>query len=110
MSNNELIGKELKMHNGQKAICISFRKPQDIDVQFEDGTIVTNKQKIHFLNGAILNPRWTPKSLPQRIIYECISKYFKDAKYNYRPSFMVSSLTRARMEIDMGNSDNSIAL
>ena len=32
-----LIGTKLQMNNGQYAICIAYRKPQDIDIQFEDG-------------------------------------------------------------------------
>lgn len=100
-SRRSIVGMTLRMNNGMNATCIAYRGALDIDIQFEDGTIVTNKQKIHFLKGAILNPNWTTQSLPQRVIFECILKYFKDAKYNYRPSFMISSLTGAKMEIDI---------
>ncbi len=100
-SRRSILGMTLRMNNGMNATCIDYRGARDLDVRFEDGTIVTGKQKIHFLSGAILNPHWTPQSLPQRAIFECILRYFKDTRYNYRPSFMVSSLTGAKMEIDI---------
>ncbi len=43
------------MKNGMKATCIAYRMYKDIDIQFEDGTIV-NTQKIHFYNGDTRNP------------------------------------------------------
>lgn len=54
-------GLELKMNNGQKAICIAYRGTADIDVKFEDGTIVEHRSKKHFLEGAISNPNFKRK-------------------------------------------------
>ena len=42
--------------NGQKMKIIKIRKSNDIDVQFEDGTIVTHKTYQNFLSGYIRNP------------------------------------------------------
>lgn len=42
------------MKNGMKATCIAYRMYKDMDIQFEDGTIVTT-QKVHFYNGDTRN-------------------------------------------------------
>lgn len=44
------------MNNGMKATIIAYRKADDIDIQFEDKTIVTNKLYRNFLKGSIRNP------------------------------------------------------
>ena len=44
------------MKNGMKATCIAYRLAKDMDVKFEDGTIVEHVQKVHFDNGTITNP------------------------------------------------------
>jgi len=44
------------MKNGMKATCIAYRLAKDIDVQFEDGTIIEHVQKVHFYKGSITNP------------------------------------------------------
>ena len=44
------------MNNGMKATCIAYRLAKDMDVQFEDGTIVEHVQKVHFDKGTIANP------------------------------------------------------
>ena len=38
------------MKNGMKATCIAYRLAKDMDVKFEDGTIVEHVQKVHFDN------------------------------------------------------------
>ena len=52
------IGETRTMNNGQKCTCIAYRNNRDLDVQFEDGTIVTNKRKQHFVEGKIGNPNF----------------------------------------------------
>ena len=49
------INKTQKMKNGMKATIIAYRKSDDIDVQFEDGTIVKHKSYQHFTQGHIRN-------------------------------------------------------
>jgi hypothetical protein len=44
------------MNNGQSAVIKEYRKATDIDVEFEDGTIVTHRSYNTFLNGSIRNP------------------------------------------------------
>lgn len=42
--------------NGQKMTIIKYRRSNDIDIQFEDGTIVRNRAYCSFLSGKIENP------------------------------------------------------
>lgn len=50
------IGKEVTNSQGLKAVILDYRGYGDIDVGFEDGTIVKHKQCGVFLKGLILNP------------------------------------------------------
>lgn len=40
-------------NRGLKMTIIAYRKANDIDIQFEDGTIVVNRRYCHFLSGSI---------------------------------------------------------
>ena len=50
------VGATVMAKNGQKMKIIAFRNHCDIDVQFEDGTIVTHVLYCKFEKGAIVNP------------------------------------------------------
>ena len=64
----DIIGLRRQMNNGQYATCISYRKPFDIDIEFEDGTIVRTS-KYCFLNGSVKNPNfWVGKRNKMNII------------------------------------------
>ena len=54
---SKYLGLKIKMNNRMYATCIVFRSTQDIDVQFEDGTIVRHKRKSKFLRGFIGYPK-----------------------------------------------------
>ena len=43
-------------NNGEKMVIIRYDNKNDIDVQFDDGTIVEHKQYNNFLKGKIKNP------------------------------------------------------
>lgn len=45
--------------NGQQMTIIAYRGHKDIDIQFDDGTVVTNKRYQHFKQGDIKNPNIT---------------------------------------------------
>ena len=96
-----ILGEKKLMNNGQYATCIAYRGARDIDVEFEDGTIVKNRQKVRFIEGTISNPNWKIKSLPQQIIYEAIVRFFPNATINYRPDFMKNPNTGKNLEIDI---------
>lgn len=50
------VGEENIANNGMKMKIIEYRSLTDIDVQFEDGTIVHNKNYGNFKRGLISNP------------------------------------------------------
>lgn len=52
-------GESIIAKNGMKMTIIDYRSSKDLDVQFEDGTIVRNKRYQHFKNGEINNPNLT---------------------------------------------------
>lgn len=54
--NEQFIGQRRKMHNGMFATVIAYRDFKDIDVEFEDGTIVEHTRRDLFNNGYIKNP------------------------------------------------------
>lgn len=60
---NSRVGKESTATNGLKMKIISYRSAQDIDIKFEDGTIVKNKRYQDFQKGTIKNPSVKNKSL-----------------------------------------------
>ena len=53
------IGETLIMNCGEKATIIDYRKWDDIDVKFEDGTIVKHRQYSGFKEGRIAKPKIT---------------------------------------------------
>ena len=95
-------GLECIQNCGMSCKCIDFRSSTDIDVLFEDSTIIRGRTKAEFLNGTIQNPN-LPKfnSLPQCYCFYFIKKYFPDALYNYRPDWLKSPITGNNFEIDI---------
>ena len=57
LGNKTILHKETKfMNNGMKATIITYRNAVDVDIKFEDGTIVTHKQYSNFKTGGIKWP------------------------------------------------------
>lgn len=52
------VNEENTMNCGMKARIVDYRRSDDIDVVFEDGTRVENKTYKSFINGEIANPNW----------------------------------------------------
>lgn len=50
------MGETKKANNGMSMTIIAYRKSNDIDVKFEDGTVVTNRNYQDFKSGEIRNP------------------------------------------------------
>ena len=42
-----------RMNNGMIATIIEYRNANDIDIQFENGTIIQHRKYCHFINGEI---------------------------------------------------------
>ena len=51
------LGETRVMNNGEKATIIKYNKALDITVQFEDGTIVENRQYNQFKNGLMVSKK-----------------------------------------------------
>ena len=56
---NKHIGKTVVANNGQKMTIVAYRSALDIDVQFEDGTVVEHREHNSFKKGKIANPNYT---------------------------------------------------
>ena len=60
--NEQFVGQKKRMHNGMYATVIAYRDFKDIDIQFDDGTIVEHTRRDLFNDGYIKNPNIpTPK-------------------------------------------------
>lgn len=55
------IGKVKMMNCRMSAKIIAYRKNNDIDIQFEDGTMVRNRTYDNFRKGAIANSKSSKK-------------------------------------------------
>lgn len=77
------LGKENISSCGQKMKIVKYNSSRDIDIQFEDGTIVKNKKYVAFINGTIPNPNYCPYAdrLGEENISSCGLK-IKIVKYN----------------------------
>lgn len=61
-NNKESRTGETKIMNfGMKATIINYNNNKDIDVQFEDGTIVKHRSYLHFKKGSIGHPNYKNK-------------------------------------------------
>ena len=96
-----ILGMKVLMGNGQEAVCIKDNGCSNIDIQFEDGTIVYGKRREAFLRGQVKNPNRYAGSFPELLVYESIKKYFKDVKRSYRPKWLINPETGKRLEIDI---------
>ena len=81
---NSRLGEERLNHFGQKMKIIAYRTSKDIDVQFEDGTIVKNKSYKNFKLGNIANPNFNMNNFHgfQLKKMKFNSKYFNFTKNN----------------------------
>lgn len=61
------VGTVTKANNGMNMKIVSYRGNSDIDVQFEDGTVVKNKRYQEFVKGSIRNPNVKRNSCKKRI-------------------------------------------
>ena len=55
------LGKTRRMNCGMEATVIRYGGANDIDVRFEDGTIVKNRTYSAFKKGGIVNPNFNPR-------------------------------------------------
>ena len=53
------VGEEKIANNGQKMKIVAYRGINDIDIQFEDGTVVVHRPYNYFKTGQIANPNFS---------------------------------------------------
>jgi hypothetical protein len=78
---NYKVGEMRIASNEQKMTIIKYRTYNDIDVQFEDGTIVKNKSYSNFKKGTIANPNNLSINTNLKIAKE---KWINDTKLNIK--------------------------
>lgn len=71
------------MKNGQLAWIKEFKNTSDVTIEFEDGTVVYNKQYSRFVLGRVLNPNkltvCNTMSTPEALVFMIVKNYFPDA-------------------------------
>ena len=74
------IGESNIANNGMKMTIIEYRDSTDIDVQFEDGTIVKHKYYADFKTGLIGNPSIQPNRRIRREVKDVTNTAFLNAR------------------------------
>ena len=70
--------------NGLSMRCIEYHNTDNIDVQFEDNTIVTNIRSKHFEEGNVRHPAFTKKlNAPQFHDYKNLKPAFRFQEHQY---------------------------
>ena len=107
------IGYERIANNGLKMKIIAYRNSTDLDVEFEDGCIVTNKSFSDFKKGTIGYPSFSVhRSLPEKLICYFIGQYFSYIP-NYKPLWLLNNQNVAsnfRSEFDIFIPSHAIAI
>lgn len=95
------IGQCKTMRNGMAATVIKYRSATDIDVRFEDGTIVKSKTWQSFCNGQIANPSLT-------FISPLISERLNETRVMNNGMCATVIAYRSHTDIDVRFSDGAI--
>lgn len=93
------VGKTNISNEGYKMTIIAYRNHKDIDIQFDDGTIVTNKRYDAFQIGSIKNPNIRQFSFKDRT---------GEVNYNNQGLKMIIIAYRSAKDIDIQFEDNTI--
>lgn len=63
--NGKKVGETVRANNGQMMTIVAYRHAKDIDVRFEDGTLVSNREYYNFKKGEIWNPNCPTVRVPK---------------------------------------------
>lgn len=100
------IGKNIIATNGQLMTIINYRNYDDIDVQFEDGTIVTNKNYNSFKKGQIKNPNYI--TIRKNLSYKINRNRIGETKISTKGQKMTIIDYRNAQNIDVQFEDGTI--
>ena len=95
----ERSGEVVRANNGQMMKIIAYRRYDDIDIQFEDGTVVYNKEYASFKEGSISNPNFRNK---RQVTY--VGK----TAYSSKNGLMTIVAYRSNTDIDIQFEDGTI--
>ena len=106
---NKILSATYTANNGQYMRVIAYRDHYDMDVQFEDGTIVEHVQLSKLRNGEVCNPNSMLKRKDS--INEFIILYYLK-NYGFRKAYPVELKTMGfgHMELDCYNEDLHLAI
>ena len=104
-----LMSKVITAKNGQNMRIVAYHSYNNIDVAFDDGTIVTNQRVGHFLKGCIVHP--TNKIKTQTSINEyTMLFYLRQLNFEKASMGSLKEYGFGRMELDAFNRDYKIAI
>lgn len=106
---NKILSATYTANNGQHMRVIAYRDYYDMDVQFEDGTIVEHVQLSKLRNGEVCNPNSMLKRKDS--INEFIILYYLK-NYGFRKAYPAELKTMGfgHMELDCYNEDLHLAI
>ena len=106
---NKILSTTYAANNGQHMRVIAYRDYYDMDVQFEDGTIVEHVQLSKLRNGEVCNPNCMLKRKDS--INEFIILYYLK-NYGFRKAYPAELKTMGfgHMELDCYNEDLHLAI
>ena len=94
--------------NGQKMTIIKYQKYNDIDVQFEDGSVVTHKDYKSFKKGNIKNPNCIVSGISYNELF-CL-KQLEQFGFKKSKKGELKHLGLGRLELDLYNSELKIGI
>lgn len=103
------IGEKSIANNGQKMTIIAYHNHENINIKFEDGTIVENKTYSNFKAGRIKNPNFClpyPKVKVKRI--ECKNERIGETNINTKGFKMTIIAYRSGKDIDVQFEDGTV--
>lgn len=102
------VGMKRTATNGQLMTIINYEGVHNIDVQFEDGTIVTGKNYINFIRGTISNPNC--KIIGASIGEYAMLFYLKEYGYHKYKAGTLKNIGFGNFELDCYNEYEKIAI
>ena len=108
LQRTERLGELRVMKCGMEAKIIAYRKSDDVDVLFKDGTISTGRRYIEFQQGTIQNPncKTNQVSMGETAILYYLSQYgYKKARQGTLKEYGLG-----RFEIDAFNEEQGIGI
>ena len=103
------LGETILANNGQKMTIVTYHNNDDIDVEFEDGTIIRNRTYSNFKAGRIKNPNFHlsyPKCISKR--NKCKNERIGEKSINTKGQKMTIIAYRSGKDLDIQFEDGTI--